>query len=303
MVDPKPLFDEEEPPDAPQAGPVVMPLDLPDDPMPDDPMPHDPLALPDDLPAPLGQPVRHPAVVALDLPPDAPQQKAPSVRPAIAAREHPFVASAMARGETLFPDLMRDQAFQVRNLLGELIPLDVPKLTDFAADTLQRVAALVDAVAALDQRFHEIDAETLINGIVERARSHAAHAKRSLVERISGLVPFDERAARHQVEAIRRAIAVELVRIADALDTQARLNTTLTLQAAVLAILNDMGDHGAMGDWLSRRGSLLDASRQELDIMGRQIEALRLLARQWMMRCDEVHTIILPALGFSATVS
>jgi hypothetical protein len=300
MVDPKPLFDDDDQPEATRSAPIVAPLDLPDDPVPPRQDRHRPpvvvpLELPDDLPA-LRTPTFGPA--GLDLPPDA-----PVVRPAIAVREHPFVAGAMARGEALFPEVMRERGFQVRNLLSELIPVDFPRLADFADDTLHRAAALVDEVAALDQRFHQIDAETLITGIVERARTHAAHAKRSLVERLSGLVPFDERAARRQVEAIRWAVAAELVRIADAGDNQVRLSTTLTVEAAVLGILNDMGDRGAMGDLLSRRGSLLNAARQELDIMGRQIESLRLLAQQWMMRCDEVHTIILPALGFSASAS
>ncbi len=304
-VDPKPLFDDDERSEGAHPRPVVAPLDLSDDPA---PAAEDrcvqptvaPLELPDEAPAPVqAAPF---VVAALDLTSDPLTSKpqrlaAPIVAPAIAVHEHPYIASAMARGESLFPDLMRERGFQIRNLLDELIPVDFTKLANFADDTLRRVATLVSEVAELDQRFHQIDAERLITGIIERAKSHAANAKKSVIERLSSLVPFDEHAARLQIEAIRKAIEVELAGITDARDSGARLNMTLTTQAVALAILNDMSDRGTMGDVLARRCSLVNAAKQELEIAARQVEALQFLAQQWMMRCDEVRTVILPALG------
>jgi hypothetical protein len=120
---------------------------------------------------------------------------------------------------------------------------------------------------------------------------------------LGGLLPFDEGAAVMQIGAIRQAVQATLPRIAAASGDMARVADALTVEAAVLAILNDMGDHGPAGDLLARRAYLVGAARQEIDMAIRQAETLIAQAQQWVMRCDEVRGVVLPALGFNARAS
>jgi hypothetical protein len=299
MVDPKPLFDDEETVAPAPARVTVRPLDLDLDPAPSSQPPAavSPLDLPEDAP------VAPPPVAVAPL--VLPEEKTPALVAApvvIGLGEHPYVAQAMKRGAALFPALMTESGFLVRNCLGQLIPLDFTRLSHFAGDTLARSAGLVGQVADLNRRFHEIDAQALVTGIVSHARDHAAGSGHSVIGMLKTLKPFDDRAARTQLLAIRTALEHVLAVIEGAGQDVTRTERTLGVEAATLAILNDMGDHGTMGDLLARRAAMVQTALQETGIALTQIGTLIQLTQQWILRSDEVANVTLPALGFSRSL-
>ncbi|MCB8882284.1 hypothetical protein ACELLULO517_18700 [Acidisoma cellulosilytica] len=242
-----------------------------------------------------------PTLLDLDAIPDRPRTAdAYSVH---AIDEDPLVSVALARGVRLFPALMLSQAHLVRNLLGDLIPLDFARLSGFGRDTLDRSARLTIAIAALNERFHALDLEPLIGGIINHAKAHAAgNRKAGLRALLAGVMPFDPRQARTSLDAARSLAEGLLQEVATCAKDIHRLDRIMRTEAAALAILNDLADHGSMGDLLNRRSGLIDAANQEITIAGQQAETLRLLAEQWIMRIDETRDATLPALGFAASL-
>jgi hypothetical protein len=246
-----------------------------------------------------------PVVQALDLSSDL-QVAVAKILPAtvafaITTAEHPLVAKAMSRGEILFPDLMNESGFLVRNRLGELLPLDFARLSIFGADTVMKAGDLVSAVTALDERFNRIDAERILAVVLSRAKAHAGLAT-SLLGRLTAHVSFDIGAARIQIGSVRDALMSELGVIDETADAACRVNGTLRTEVAALTILEDMGDHGPMGEILARRSSLIQVSLRETALALKQIGNIRSLAEQWIMRSDELRDVTLPALGFSKSL-
>jgi hypothetical protein len=288
MPDPQPLFGDDDDARPGAAGIVVAPLDLAED---------EPA-----MRAETGTGIR---IEALDLSTDPPHVAARTspavVALAIAGAEHPLVAYAMLRGAELFPDLMNECEFLVRNRLGELIPLDFARLSGFGADTLTKAAGLVSTVAALDERFQRIDAKRILETLLARAKAHTGQAT-SILGRLSPHLSFDAGGARIQIGAVRDALMGELGVIDETADAVRRISETLRVEAAALAILKDMGDHGSMGDMLARRSSLIQLSLQESELALKQIGNIRSLAEQWIMRSDEFREVTLPALGFSRSL-
>jgi hypothetical protein len=240
-----------------------------------------------------------PTLLDLDNAPERPKPAATRFVQAIG--EDPQVAVALARGEKLFPALLKSHGHLIRNRLGDLLPLDFARLSGFGRDTLDRSSRLTMAVAALNARFHALDPEALVTGIVAQAKVHAMGAKRTgFRAMLTGLVPFDAGEARARLEALRGLTEALLRDVSACVEDIGRLDLVIRTEVAALAILNDLADHGTMGDLLNRCVALIDAAAQELTIAARQGETLRRLAEQWIMRIDETRDATLPALGFTA---
>ena len=239
-----------------------------------------------------------PTLLDLTLTPAA---RPPAVAPMIPQTigEDPLVSLALARGQTLFPAVIRSQAHIIRNLLSDLIPLDFARLSDFGRDTLDRSGRLVITIGALNERFRGIGLETVISDIVEHAKAQGSH-KAGWRTMLSGLAPFNFAQARVQLDALRQRAESLMQEVAVCAEDIGRLHDVLMAEVATVAILNDLADHGSMGDLLSRRSSLLGNASQELTIAARQAETLLQLTEQWIMRVDETRDATLPALGFSA---
>ena len=278
MIDPKPLFDEESP-----ARPDGA-LDLSEAP---------PVAL------------HGVAVAPLDLADAAPVAAAPAYVPsaAIGLSEPTGLAAAMQHGLDRFPDIMRESGFLVRNNLNQLLPLDFDRLAGFGSPTLERAAGLIGEVATLNGRLHEVEAERIVSHVVEAARAHAARRRQvSLLGLLAELSPFDAQAAGQQVAAVHRALLRHLDGITATSASLKRLQATLAAEVTTLAILDGMADHGKMGEVLARRALLFNASAQEVAAALAQVESLALHVQDWTMRCDEVCTVTLPALGYTASL-
>ena len=168
---------------------------------------------------------------------------------------------------------------------------------------MERVASLIGEVAELNGRLHEVDAERIIAHVVEAARAHAARRRQtSLLGLLGELVPFDARQAELQIAFVHRALLLRLEQLAAMADAMRRLQATLVVEVTTLAILEDMSDHGAMGEQLARRSLLFTTSLQEVATASSQIESLKAQIQAWTMRCDEVRTITLPALGYTGSL-
>jgi len=265
MIDPIPLFDDEDAkPTAPKPVSVV------------------------------------PTVLDFTLTPESRPPSAAAYVPQ-AMGEDPLVPIALARGQTLFPVIMRRQGHIIRNLLGDLIPLDFARLSVVGRDTLDRSARLTIALGTLNGRFHTLGLESLINGIVEHAKAQAALShKIGWRSVLASARPFDLEQARAQLDAARRTLERLMREVVACAEDVSRLDDILTAEVAAFAILNDLADHGPMGDLLSRRSSLLNSARQEMTIAANQADTLRRLAEQWIMRVDETRDVTLPAIGVSA---
>ncbi len=283
MIDPKPLFDEES-----EANPVGA------------------LDLSDPAPPPVAGTAPGIVVGPLDLG-NAPVAHA--IRPAgiavkaVGVDEFAGLAQAIQRGVVKFPAVMRESGFLVRNSLNQLLPLDFDRLTAFGGATLERAASLIGAVADLNARLHEVDAERLISNVVEAARAHAAHRRQTSILGLLGeLVPFDARAAERQIAGVHHALLLRLDQLAAVSEAMQRLQATLVVEVTTLAILDDMSDHGTMGEQLARRSMLFTTSLQEVATASSQIESLKKQIQSWTMRCDEVRTITLPELGYTGSL-
>ncbi len=253
-----------------------------------------------------GTPQARPGVVVgrLDLGDEPPPAPAPSrVVSAIGDGDHAGLAQAMARGAARFPAIMQNAGFLVRNNLNQLLPLDFDKLANFGAGTLERAAAAMGEVATLNGRLAEIDAESILLRVVEAARAHGARKRQaSLLGLLANFAPFDAHAAARQVAGLHHALLLRVDQVSAAADALERLQGTLSVEVTTLAILEDMSDHGAMGDMLSRRAALFQASLQEVAMALAQLESLRRQVQEWTMRCDEVLAVTLPALGYTASL-
>ncbi len=304
MAETKPLFDDEEPAgDAlqPTAGdaktplvralnldanepeyPVVAPLMLPDDPLPTGKK----LAQPA-----LAPPVIH--VATLDLPEEA----MPSIKVslAIAEEEHPSVAQAMRRGEEKFPALMKSSGFRIRNNLCAVLPVSFETLSNYGLGNLQRAAALIDQNIQASAALHEINADAHIKAIIERADT--VRRKSSLRGMLAGLVPFDANIARDQLMAIASALQHRMALIGQTHEELKNIQDVLQIELATMAILADMTDHAEVGALVVRRDNLFTTSLQEVTMALQQNENIRRQVQEWIMRCDEVRTVTLSALG------
>ena len=302
MIDPKPLFDGEDKPRPAGA------LDFHDD-----ASPRVAAAAPGSVSgsasvidvlakAPLATGIEVAPLTLTDVPARPALQPAGiAVRP-VGLYEDPGLAQAIARGTEKFPAVMRESGFLVRNSLNQLLPLDFDKLSVFGGATLQRVASLIGELTELNARLHEIDAERIIAHVVDAARAHAARRRQTSILGLLGeLVPFDATAAEIQVTAVHQALLRRLEQVASISDAMLRLRATLVVEVTTLAILDDMSDHGAMGDQLARRSLLFTTSLQEVATACSQIESLKKQLQDWTMRCDEVRTITLPALGYTGS--
>jgi hypothetical protein len=298
MVDPKPLFDDDETPAEPVSAPdaprtvQVVALDL---------------SGTDDTPAPVRPALdlssSRPAVSAsrvvtpLDLGADEPAPVAIAPEPAIAlaAGESPAVAQAMRQGAQKFPDVMREYGYLVRNDLSSLLPVGFQTLSDYGSDTLTRAADLIAQVARLGEDLHELDAENLLRTIVEHANSE--HGHKSLLDRLS-MHGFDPQAAASQLLAIAQTIRGRLARADELADLLSRVHTTLIAQTTAVDLVSDMAELSQLGDAVTRKAKALSTSRQQVDLALRQVDTLRRQAEEWVMRADEIRTLTLPAMGF-----
>jgi hypothetical protein len=337
MADPKPLFDTSEPailpaslptesparsptpsvmalpgagpapsrlPETPSvpssSGPVVGSLDLPPDRLvaPQKAAPQiGPLDLPDH---------RLPAVAAPTVqigPLDLPAQKITEPPPPIAAsaldvNEHPGVAQALRRGEETFPEIMQNSGFLVRNALNRLLPISFKTVEGFGVETLNRAAGLVDRITEAVEKIHEVRAAELLAEIVAQADPTRHH---SLLERLSQtLAPFDSAAASLQIDAIRSALLQRLQAVDTLVEEMSRLRDTLSVDVATIGILSSMTDHADIGALVVRRGELFAVSLKEVDMALTQGRLVQKQVQEWVLRCDEVKTATLPALGFRA---
>ncbi|MCX4161760.1 MULTISPECIES: hypothetical protein [Paraburkholderia] len=320
-MDPKPLFDEEEPlkpeplfGDTGSATVTPLPLEFPDAPaaapqsstQPQTSQAPQVAALdlsgtPDPAPARSFAPD-----LALDLGPDTPTPAPVTASPmtatasaAIPIDEHPSIAQAMVRGTEKFPDVMRDYGYLVRNNLNRIVPLDFRTLTDFGSDTLSRAADLIGQVVKVSQSLHDLGAEDLIKDILDRAGNAGKH--KSMLNLLVSHT-FDPQAAMLQLTDIAQAIRQSLTQVDTIDDLLSRVRMTLTVETATIGIVDDMADRGTMGDMLARKASAMTTSLQEVDMAIRQAANIRRQAEEWVMRCDEVRTLTLPAMGFRSSL-
>ena len=222
---------------------------------------------------------------------------------AIGGGEYPALSQAMERGMARFPAIMQGAGYLVRNNLNQLLPLQSETLVAFGSGTLERSALLIGEVASINERLHEVDAEAIIARVVQSARAHAARTRQvSLLGMLSGLAPFDTRAAEQQVTGLQRALTLRLDQVAATSNGMQSLRATLSVEVTTLAILEDMSDHGTIGELLGRRSLLFKASLQELTAALSQMESLKRQLQDWIMRCDEVKAVTLPALGYTASL-
>jgi hypothetical protein len=243
-------------------------------------------------------------VERLDLDPVAVAPQAARVTvSAVGGGELSALNQAMDRGMARFPAIMQSAGYLVRNNLNQLLPLDYEKLAVFGSLTLERSAFLIGELTGVNERLHEVDAEAIITRVVQSARAHAARNRQvSFIAILSNLAPFDTAAAEQQVAGVQRALLLRLDQVTATSEAMQRLRTTLSVEITTLAILEDMSDHGAMGELLTRRSLLFKASLQELAAALAQMESMKRQLQDWTMRCDEVKAVTLPALGYTASL-
>ncbi len=274
---------------APKQAPRVAALELPE--TPDKPKPQISILDLSDLPEPATKPRTDLKTVSTEVMPSDP----------FATEEHPSIAPAMRRGQEKFPDIMKASSHQIRNNLNAIVPITYESVSDYASQTLERAAGLVDKISAATRAVHDVNVEAQIKSILERADN--TKNKSSLLGMIgSSLRPFDATAAHAQLTAIKEALRVRLKAVADLHDEMIRIRDTLAIQVTTLAILADMTDHGDVGGMIVRKGNTLQVSLQEVQMSLTQVANIQKNAQEWAMRCDEVKYNTLPALGFRASM-
>lgn len=231
--------------------------------------------------------------------PDAPAAPVvPGIAPAaaIAVAEHSSVAQAMIRGEQKFPEIMKDSGFLIRNNLNRILPVSFDTLAGYGSDTLQRAAGLIGEVAKAMSAVHDVNAEAQIRTLVDHADSTRRKSLRDLIG--ASLHSFDANQAVLQLGAIRDAVTQRLGLVKDLAEQLRRVESTLGVEVATMAILGDMTDRGDVGVLVIRKGNLFQTSLQEVSMAIRQLETTERQGQEWVLRCDEVCTLVLPALGF-----
>jgi hypothetical protein len=320
MVPASPLFgDDDEPSQAKRLASTVMPLDLHDDAPAQQPRFAGPAPQVDtavaalDLPdAPAAPKVLSSHASILDLP-DLPEARRnregpPASTSQITApseifvvEEHPSIAPAMKRGQEKFPEIMKMSGFLIRNSLNDLVPLSFDSLSSHGSNTLTRAAGLVDRIAAATRAVAEVRAFEQIQDIVARADS-TKHKVTLLGFIEKSVKPFDPVAANVHLTAIKEALQIKLRVVDELRQEMIRIKDSLAVEVATMAILSDMTDHADIGALVVRKASLFNVSLQEVQMALTQVTMIEKSAQEWVMRCDEVKTVTLPALGFRASL-
>jgi hypothetical protein len=299
------LPEEPEPRQRPAISKTAVALDLPDEPArvkraPDVAA----LSLPDAEPIAAGRSGLFTRASSLDLPDVAPAPKAAGYvsKPSdvFVMDEHPSIAAAMKRGEEQFPDIMKKSGFLVRNNLNALVPVTFDTLSSHGSATLTRAAGLVDKIAAATKAVHEVGAAEQIQGIVDHA--DRTKQKKSLLGLIGSMKPFDPAAANAHLTAIKEALRIKLRVVDELRQDMERIKDSLTVEVTTMAILSGMTDHADIGGLVVRRANLFNVSFQEVNMALTQVANIETSVREWVMRCDEVKTVTLPALGFRASL-
>jgi hypothetical protein len=294
MPDVKPLFDE--PDSTASSSQTIKTLSFDDD----IPKPITPSILALDLANDFPNTKRVTSVVSLDLPDEAPRPKKEEAvvraSSAFESEEHPFVSQAIQRGEAKFPLIMKEFGFLVRDNLNSILPVSFETLSSYGSDALVKAAELIDEITKSIEKIHEVNAEGNIKHILESA--DPTKHKPSLLGFISGANHFDANTARMQLSAIKSLLNVKLTELANLTETLDRTKHALSIKTTVMAIVGDMSDHGDIGNLVSRKANLFSVSLQEIDISTTQIQNIKKQTQEWILRCEEISTITLPALGF-----
>lgn len=247
--------------------------------------------------------IRAAQATALVLPDLAAQERKPPVAnqtpsDVFVVDEHPSVGPAMKRGEERFPDVMKKSGYLVRNNLNAVIPVTFDTLSAYGNSNLSRAADLVNKISEATRAVREVDAENQIQAILDQAKKPSQHM--SMFGIIGAAFKhFDPVAAAAHLTAIKEALRLKLIAVEAVREEAERIRDTLGIEVTTLAILADMSDHSAdIGGMVNRRGNLFNVSLQEVNMALGQIAAIKKNAQEWVMRCDEVKTVTLPALGF-----
>jgi hypothetical protein len=294
MPEVKPLFDE--PDSTAFSSQTVKPLSFDDPPAKPKTSNVSALDLANDFPSTK----RVTSVVSLDLPEEAPRPKKEDAvvraSSAFASEEHPFVSQAMQRGEAKFPLIMKESGFLVRDNLNSILPVSFETLSQYGSDVLVKAASLIDDITNSIEKVHEVNAEGNIKHILESADT--TKHKPSLLGFISGSNHFDPNTARMQLSAIKSLLSLKLAELANLTETLDRTKHSLSIKTTVMAIVGDMSDHGDIGNLVARKANLFSVSLQEIDISNTQVQNIKKQTQEWILRCEEISTITLPALGF-----
>jgi len=296
MTEVKPLFDE---PDSSASNSyTVQPLSFDETPTKSKSI-SSVLAL--DLPDDIVITKKLPSIAALDLQDEAPKIKKQesSVIKASSAfddEEHPFVAQAMKRGQSNFPLIMKESGFLIRDNLNSILPVSFETLSQYGSDVLTKAASLIDDITKRIEEVHEVNAEAHIKTILERAGT--PNHKPSILGFINGHIPFNANDARVQLTFIQKALSLKLADLAILIEILDRTKHSLSIKTTVMAIVGDMSDHGDIGNLVVRKANLFSVSLQEVDISTTQVQNIKKQTQEWILRCEEISTITLPALGF-----
>lgn len=223
---------------------------------------------------------------AADAPPAAPIERT----------EDPGVAEAMARGEKLFPEVMKASGHAIRDALVSVMPVTFESFANFGRDHPARIAELVRQVSAMTEDMKRIDASEQLRGIV--ADAEQAKGKPSLFDRMGIHKHFDPAEAGQQIEVIRDALGTELYKIRKAAVDFERAMIPLEVAVAVSRILAEMTAETEIHALVARRAELFTASAAEAGMAKKQTENLRKLAEEGILQCDELKNVTLPAVGF-----
>lgn len=212
------------------------------------------------------------------------------------APEDPGVAEAMARGEKLFPDLMKASGPAIRKALLSVVPVTFETIADFGADPLARIAALVGEVSTASEDLRRIDAAKEVRDIVSEASR--GKAKTLLLDAIGAGEPFDPVSADTRIDGTRGALVTERYKIRKMSVDLDRAMLPLDVAIGVLRILSEMATRDDLKTIIRRRADLFSASATEVAMAKKQLENLQKLAEEGIAQCDELKTVTLPALGF-----
>ncbi len=209
---------------------------------------------------------------------------------------HPAVDQAVERLKNLYPAVDMIELTGIRSLLEKLIPVDFDRVQDFCLKELKRAASLIENITTGSKSITDIDADKIINTIIENAKK--SRKGKSLVGFVLGNDGFDPNEAKVQLSYVKKALMKQIDNVksykSDLKNSLSGLKTGLM----VLSTLNDMSDHGSVGQIIERKSRMMTASIQELELAIRQIDAIDNQTKNWVMTCDEVVTVTLPALGW-----
>jgi len=289
MSNVKPLFDE---PDT-----SVKPIFLDDDIVKPKEQ-HTVFAL--DLPDEVVAPKKVSTVISLDLPdePIKPKKEVVEIKvhAAFESEEHPLVRQAMEKGQEKFPLIMKESGFLVRDNLNSIFPISFDTLSIYGSDLLTKAASLIEGVTRSIEKTHEVNAEAHIKAILEHADT--TKHKPSLLGLLNAGHHFNPVDARDQLSAIQKALRLRLIDLETLVETVSRVAQSMSIKMTVMAIVEDMSDPGDTGSLVARKANLFSVSLQEIGIATKQIQNIKKQTQEWIIRCEEISTVTLPALGF-----